>query len=569
MFFVALATDYDGTLALHGKVDAPTRQALVDIRSSGRKLIMVTGRDLPDLKRVFPELDLFDMIVAENGALLYDPATQQEIEVADPPPAALVARLRERNVHPLTVGRSIIATWEPNETIVLEAIRDLNLEQHIVFNKGAVMVLPSGVNKASGLKHALARMGLSPYNVVGIGDAENDLAFLSACGCAVAVDNALDTVKAKADVRVADHGAGVVELARMMIDHDLEATRPAVPRGQPSVGATPDGAEILLSPFETVLVTGNSGGGKSTIVTAVIEQLRDKHFQFCIVDPEGDYSELSGAVTLGDHKQTPDVDGVLEILAKPDANVVVNLLAIDPHERPYFLAELLPKLFKLRRQTGRPHWIVLDEAHHCLPAKWEPAPLALPREMPATIAVTVHPEEMASEFLALVSTIVGVGNGADKIIADFCTATGRDAPATVAPTEKGQLLVLRNGGPILSVQARTPKDKQKRHIRKYADGTLGDDKSFFFRGPEQALNLKAQNLTMFVQLAMGVDDGTWMHHLHKGEYSQWFESAIKDKGLAAAAAEIEADTHLSPEESRAKFKEMIDQRYTAPAKKDA
>ena len=179
MFFVALAADYDGTLARHGQVDQPTRQALEQVRASGRKLILVTGRDLPDLRRVFDALELFDLVVAENGALLFDPAKKDEIPLSDPPPAALVDRLPELGVDPLSVGRTIIATWEPNEKIVLEAVRDLALEQHIIFNKGAVMVLPSGVNKASGLKKALQHLHLSPHNVVGIGDAENDLAFLA------------------------------------------------------------------------------------------------------------------------------------------------------------------------------------------------------------------------------------------------------------------------------------------------------------------------------------------------------------------------------------------------------
>ena len=307
MFFVALATDYDGTLAHHGQVDQPTRRALEEVRASGRKLILVTGRDLPDLQRVFEALELFDLVVAENGALLFDPAKKEEILLSDPPPAALVDRLRQRGVEPLTVGRTIIATWEPNEKIVLEAIRDLALEQHIIFNKGAVMVLPSDVNKASGLKKALQRLHLSPHNVVGIGDAENDQAFLSACGCAVAVANALPTVKEKADFLVADHGAGVIELARLLTDDDLRGRGAKVPRAQPVIGSTPDGNAVSISPFETVLVTGSSGGGKSTIVTALLEQMRELEYQFCVVDPEGDYGELRDAVIIGDAKQLPRV----------------------------------------------------------------------------------------------------------------------------------------------------------------------------------------------------------------------------------------------------------------------
>jgi haloacid dehalogenase-like hydrolase len=161
MYFVALATDYDGTLAEDGLVAEETIAALRSFKHSGRKLILVTGRELPDLRRVFSHLDLFDLAVVENGALLVDPATGEELPLGDEPPAPFVEELRRRNVTPLSVGRSIVATWEPNEKTVLEVIRNLGLELQIVFNKGAVMVLPAGVNKASGLAAALARLQLS------------------------------------------------------------------------------------------------------------------------------------------------------------------------------------------------------------------------------------------------------------------------------------------------------------------------------------------------------------------------------------------------------------------------
>ena len=213
MYFLALATDYDGTLAHDGVVDPDTVAAIRRLKNSGRRLILVTGRELPDLQRAFPELAGCDLIVAENGALLYEPGTGRETVLAPAPPEAFVARLRERGVHPLSVGRSIVATWEPMQDVVLETIRELGLELQIVFNKGAVMVLPSGVNKASGLAAALVESGLSPHNVVGIGDAENDHAFLAMCGCSVAVANALDSVKAEADmVTRGARGDGVREL---------------------------------------------------------------------------------------------------------------------------------------------------------------------------------------------------------------------------------------------------------------------------------------------------------------------------------------------------------------------
>ena len=122
MCFLALATDYNGTLAQDGVVDSEAFAALQRLKESGRHLILVTGRELPDLQRAFPELGCCDLIVAENGALLHEPGTGREHVLASAPPEAFVARLRERGVRPLSVDRSIVASWEPMQDIVLETI---------------------------------------------------------------------------------------------------------------------------------------------------------------------------------------------------------------------------------------------------------------------------------------------------------------------------------------------------------------------------------------------------------------------------------------------------------------
>ena len=115
MRYHVLATDYDGTIALHGKVDNETIEALKRCKASSRKVILVTGRELDDLTTVFPEYELFDLIVAENGALLFDPASRKEILLAERPPENFIHELRQKNVTPLSVGKVIVATWEPNE----------------------------------------------------------------------------------------------------------------------------------------------------------------------------------------------------------------------------------------------------------------------------------------------------------------------------------------------------------------------------------------------------------------------------------------------------------------------
>jgi hydroxymethylpyrimidine pyrophosphatase-like HAD family hydrolase len=234
MRYLVLATDYDGTIAHHGLVDAPTLAALGRVRNSGRRLVLVTGRELNELLTAFPQCDLFDRVVAENGALLYEPATKKSRVLAPPPPPPLLEELHKKGV-PITVGRSILATVTPHEHAVLAAIRDLGLEWHVIFNKGAVMALPSGVTKATGLAPALYELRVTGGQTVGVGDAENDHAFLRMCGISVAVANALPALKAAADiVTKATHGAGVTELIdTMLLANDMAGVTPRPDRYQP------------------------------------------------------------------------------------------------------------------------------------------------------------------------------------------------------------------------------------------------------------------------------------------------------------------------------------------------
>ena len=217
----ALATDYDGTIATHGAVDDDTLQALRRFRKSGRSLIMVTGRRMDDLNSVFPHVSGFDLVVAENGAVLHWPHDGREEVLAEQPSAEFVALLTKAGIQPLEIGRSIVATMEPHDRIVLEAIKTLGLELEVIFNKGSVMVLPTGVNKATGLKAALAEMGLRAEDVVGVGDAENDHAFLNFCGVSAAVANALPALKEHAKIVLRGrHGAGVAELIDSILAED-------------------------------------------------------------------------------------------------------------------------------------------------------------------------------------------------------------------------------------------------------------------------------------------------------------------------------------------------------------
>jgi HAD superfamily hydrolase (TIGR01484 family) len=244
MQYLALATDYDGTLATDGSVDPETLEALHRWKATGRQLILITGRRMDDFLSVFSHMDLFDLAVVENGAVLYHPAERSETLLAEPPHPDFVDQLRDRilhipphegipdefqalvekqNLQMLATGRVIVATWTPHEVTVQELIETMNLHHlQIIMNKGAVMILPKGIDKASGLNAALEKVGIPASAVVGVGDAENDAAFLSLCGLSVAVANALSDLKATVDrVTTGARGAGVAELIDSILAEDV------------------------------------------------------------------------------------------------------------------------------------------------------------------------------------------------------------------------------------------------------------------------------------------------------------------------------------------------------------
>jgi HAD superfamily hydrolase (TIGR01484 family) len=570
MYFQALATDYDGTLAKDGQVDPATIEALKRLRQTGRKLILVSGRERADLFRVLAHTDVFDRLILENGALMVRPG-ESDVRLGDPPPDALVDRLRERGVSPLSRGDVIVSTWEPNETTVLKVIHELGLEHQVIFNKGAVMVLPPGINKATGLRAALDDLKLSRHNVVGVGDAENDSAFLNDCGCAVAVANALSSIKESADiVTAASRGEGVVEIAERLLENDL-ADMPTPSRHRILLGGDDESpAAQWPDRGSAVLIAGTSGSGKSTLVQAILERHTERDYQFCIIDPEGDYDQLEDAFTVGTRREPPTTAQIMEILDTPSANVVVNLLAIPLPQRPGFLAKLLSCLLQLRIQSGRPHRIVIDEAHHMLsPASALHAP-EMSQQFDGLIMVTVHADQLSAAALSKVNFLIVVGEEPEATIKLFCQQTGRATPSLpgVAPSP-GEALVWNVDAPTADIIRRPePRGDRRRHIRKYAEGQLGEDKSFYFRGPDRRLNLRAHNLSMFVQMAEGVDEATWLHHLHAGDYSRWFRNAIKDDDLALEAQEAEMALRSDPVKSRDRILSAIGRRYTAPASMD-
>lgn len=364
MRFQALACDYDGTLATHGHVGEDIVAALKTLRRSGRKLLMVTGRRLEELLTVFNHAALFDWIVAENGALLYRPATKEEVVLAEPPLPEFIQLLKSRGVTPIEVGRVIVATWTPHETTVLEVIRDLGLGMQIILNKGAVMVLPADVSKATGLRHALDKMGISPHNVASVGDAENDHALLAIAECGVAVANALEAVKLRADVvTVSDHGAGVAELIAQLVQDDLASWAPRLNRHAVTLGTAKDGQPFrLASVGATRRIVARSADSLARWVNTFLTALSAAGYQWTLVtDATREALAERRALPEGETPAASNEEAFASLI-DPQRNAVIHCTSQNDSERIDYLQSLIPQLTELWSNTGRPHWVVWMDA---------------------------------------------------------------------------------------------------------------------------------------------------------------------------------------------------------------
>ncbi len=407
MLVHVLACDYDGTIADAGRIAPATRRALGRVRESGRKVVLVTGRMLDDLRRVCPELDaLFDAVVAENGALLYLPPSRALRVLGEAPEPALVDALGRRGI-PIAVGASIVATEAPHAEAALAAIREAGVERALVFNKGALMLLPGGVTKATGLEAALAALRLSLHNTVGVGDAENDHAFLGRCECAVAVADAVPALRERADlVTAAPAGRGVVELIETQILRDAVDLLPRLRRHRIPLGERPDGTPVGIPAHRArVVVVGRSRAGLAALAGVLVARLVEAGRTVCVLDGEGAHralGERSGVVVLGvaGKPAAPRARELARLLAEPRTSLVLDLSALPPADRVRYAGRALASVAAVRATTGVPHWLLLAGAAGVAPPGDANESLcllaheaaALPPALRARATVLVSPE---------------------------------------------------------------------------------------------------------------------------------------------------------------------------------
>jgi hydroxymethylpyrimidine pyrophosphatase-like HAD family hydrolase len=284
MRLLALALDYDGTIADHNVLDPGVRSALAEIRSKGVLVILVTGRTLEALSTVAGSLHFADCVVAENGAVVEFPQSGYRSSLATPVPQPLITELRKQGIV-FDIGESLIDTHGDNASRVLDIIRRLQLPLVLAFNRSRLMILPQGVSKGTGLRRALTMLRVSEHNTIGIGDAENDHELLRVCGLAVAVAWGSEALKAFADYVVPGSGPPAVRDYIRELAKSGQIPTPSKVRRTLLLGHTDDGRSFELAiRGRNVLIAGDSKSGKSWVTGLQCEQMILHGYSLCILD---------------------------------------------------------------------------------------------------------------------------------------------------------------------------------------------------------------------------------------------------------------------------------------------
>jgi hydroxymethylpyrimidine pyrophosphatase-like HAD family hydrolase len=546
-YFRAVALDYDGTLA-DGLVAPDTLAALAETRARGIRVIVVTGRIMGELRAVFPDVqDHVDAIVAEQGGVLVTPLGVRRLVA--PVDQAVSAQLRDRGVAHRR-GQVLIACAASDETAALAVVRGLGLDCRLVRNRGELMIVPPGVTKGGGLLEALDDLGLSHHNAIGVGDAENDHTLLDACEVGVAVNNAVQAIRAHADLTLdRPDGAGVSDLLR----GPLLAGRARLysRRRQITLGVDEAGDAVTIPSSQmNIAICGEAGAGKSYLAGLICEQLVELGYSVVVFDPEGDHvglGELPNVlVTGGDESRLADPADLPRLLRLRSASVVVDVSDLDVAAQLVYGSELPSEIEAQRANTGHPQWVIADEAHGTF-GRAGPALAVFNPAAKGYLLSTWQPEELSGEVAAALDAVIAVASPhPSPHLVDLAAAVADTSRAQVA-----QLLDGPRGRAVLAWRARphevtafTPGPRRTPHLRhehKYDHTGLEPGRRFYFRNQDDApTGAMAGNLRELEVELVRCDRGVLRHHCPGHEFSRWVAEVFLDQSLARSLAVAEA-----------------------------
>jgi hydroxymethylpyrimidine pyrophosphatase-like HAD family hydrolase len=549
MKFSALALDYDGTIATDGVFDPAVREAVGEVRQRGIVVILVTGRRLADLHAVGGDLTCFDAIVGENGAVLEFPASGRHIVIGHRPSPAFLDEVQRRAI-PFIAGECVLEADAQWAGPMLEVIRSLEQPLILAFNRGRLMILPQAMGKSTGLRHALFSLRISIHNTIGVGDAENDHDLLDACEVGVAVAWGSPALRAVADEVIAGPGPPAVADYIRRVSQQPRLSAGQMGRRRLVLGHEHNGEELSLAiRGRTVLIAGEPGTGKSWLAGLLCEQSILQGYCLCIIDPEGDYRSLEalpGVITLGGDDPPPQARELIRALRHPDVSIVVDLSKITHREKREYLRTLLPLLVTLRRSTGLPHKILLDEAHYFLGGD-EVSRLIDP-ELAGYIFVTYRVSSLPAPVRQTADAVVMVTRETDPEESRTLLAMCRPRPCggvspdvfrDLSTTEAALLPGAEEAhDQIRRFQLAPRLTAHVRHRTKYLDMPVLESQAFVFTGDGRP-GARARTLKEFTGLLATLPADRLAGHFRRHDFSRWIEDVFRDRPLAAHIQKVE------------------------------
>ena len=571
MKFGVLALDYDGTIARDGALDSGVKAAIIEARACGIVVVLVTGRILSDLRQAAGDLEFVDAVVAENGAVLAFPNGQTRL-IGHLPPQIFLDELRRRGIE-FSSGQCIVEADAVSAPQILEVIRQLELPLVLLFNRSRLMILPQAISKGTGLREALKTFRLSAHNAIAIGDAENDHDLLAGCEIAVAVSWGSAALQKEADEILQGDGPRAVAAYIQRAAQEMRLPLGRVGRHRMALGTAEDGRPIAPAVHgRNFLVVGDPQSGKSWVNGLACEQMILQGYCVCLIDPEGDYGtleSLSGVVVLGGEDRPPEIPDVARALRHFDLSVVVDLSRILYEDKVRYLKALLPMLASLRRTTGLPHRIVVDEAHYFL--REPDVKQLLDLELGAYTLVTYRPSDLHPDLRRRIEAVIVKRSTHPQEVETLLTMVGSKGLEHEWMTTLGALAddeaALLPGideaeGKLRRFRLLPRLTPHVRHKTKYLDVELPGGQEFVFTDNGKMIGPRARSLKQFVLSLVNIPATSLDGHARRGDFSRWIDGVFHDHRLASDVRKIEQRYRLGHlDDVRQSVARLIQERY--------